>query len=67
MNEAEKFWQDRAKKLRRFKGLCPLTPEEAEQSLKKVSPQKASDDEIDSIIKAISRGELPAESEEKTP
>ncbi len=59
MNDAEQFWNQYAEKLRRFKGLCPLTPEEAEQALKKIPHRNASDEEIDAIVEAITRGELP--------
>ena len=59
MNDAENFWNRYSGKLRRFKGLCPLTPEEAEQALKKIPHRDASDEEIDSIIEAISRDEVP--------
>ena len=59
MNDAEKFWKQYSEKLRRFKGLCPLTPEEAEQALKKIPHRDASDEEIDAIVEAILRDELP--------
>ena len=59
MNDAEKYWNERADKLRRFVGLCPLTPEEAEQALKRIRPQNASDGEIGAIVDAIGRGEVP--------
>jgi len=59
MNEADRYWKERADKLRRFKGLCPLTPQEAEEALKKISPRKPSEHEIDSIVNSICRGELP--------
>ncbi len=65
MNEAEQFWQEHAKKLRRLKGLCPLTPKEAEEALKKVPYRKPSDAEIDSIVEAVTRGELPEPEESK--
>jgi len=65
MNDAEKFWQEHSEKLRRFKGLCPLTPEGAEQALKKIPNRNASDEEIDAIIEAIVRDEIP-ESEKQS-
>ena len=58
MNNAENFWNKYSGKLRRFKGLFPLTSEEG-AALKKIPHCNASDEEIDSIIEAISRDELP--------
>ena len=54
MNDADKFWQERSNQLRRFKGLHRLSMEEAEEALKKIPFRKASDEEVDSIIDAIS-------------
>jgi len=65
MNDAENFWNRYSGKLRRFKGLCPLTPEEAEQALKKIPNRNASDEEINTIIEAIVRDEIP-ESEKQS-
>jgi hypothetical protein len=58
MND-EQYWNERAEKLRRFKGLCPLTPAEAEEALKKTKNRKGSEDEINLIVDAVARGELP--------
>lgn len=58
MND-EQYWNQRAEKLRRFKGFCPLTPGEAEEALKKAKRRKASEEEIDRIVDSIARGELP--------
>lgn len=58
MND-ERFWNERADKLRRFKGLCPLTPAEAQEALKKAKRRSVSEDEIDLILDAVTRGELP--------
>lgn len=58
MND-EQFWNERAERLRRFKGLCPLTPAEAEEALKKAKRRRASEEEIDRIVDAVTRGELP--------
>lgn len=58
MND-EQFWNERAKELRWFKGFGPFTLEEAEEALKKATRRRASGDEIESIVDAVSRGELP--------
>jgi hypothetical protein len=58
MND-EQYWNQRAKKLRRFKGLCPLTPAEAEEALKNAKHRRASEEEIDRIVDAVTRGQLP--------
>jgi hypothetical protein len=63
MND-EQYWNERAEKLRRFKGLCPSTPAEAQEVLKKAKRRKASEEEIDRIVDAVTRGELP-EAEEQ--
>lgn len=67
MSDAEKYWNDRLQKLRRFKGLCPLTPSEAEEALSKMRSRPASDAEIDAIVDAISRGVMPESSDEPPP
>jgi hypothetical protein len=60
MNDAERYWDERAEQLRRFMGFCPLTPQEAEEALKKMpTPRKPSRDEIDSIVESVCSGELP--------
>jgi hypothetical protein len=58
MND-EQYWNERAEKLRRFKGLCPSTPAEAQEALKNAKRRKASEEEIDRIVDAVTRGELP--------
>ena len=55
----EQYWNERAAKLRRFMGLCPLTPTEAEEALTKAKRRKASVEEIDLIVDAVTVGELP--------
>jgi len=59
MNHAEQFWNERSQELRRLKGLCPLTPAEIERELKKFAGRRASEDEIDRIVAAVTRGKLP--------
>jgi|SRR5688572_1201220 len=58
MND-EQYWNERAGKLRRFKGLCPLTAAEAQEALKKAKRRNASEEEIDLIVDAVTRGALP--------
>ena len=58
MSDAERLWNERLQKLRKFKGLRPLTPEEAEKELSKFTHRAASPDEIDAIVEAVVRGEL---------
>ncbi len=55
----EQYWNERAEKLRRLKGFCPLTPAEAEEALKKAKRLGPSEEEIDLIVDAVTRGELP--------
>ena len=59
MNDNERFWNENADELRRFKGLCPLTPAEASDALKKMPQHEASDDDVDFSMDAVMRGELP--------
>jgi hypothetical protein len=48
-------------------GLCPLTPAEIEKELKKFAGRRASEEEIDRIISAVTRGELPEVEEPPLP
>ncbi|HWL10155.1 MAG TPA: hypothetical protein VNQ76_17250 [Planctomicrobium sp.] len=59
MSDAEQFFDEKAAKLRRLMGFCPLTPKEAEEALRKVRYRPASEDEIDALVEAVSRGEIP--------
>ncbi len=63
MND-EQFWNERADKLRRFKGLFPSTPAEAQEALTKAKRRKASEDEIDGIVDAVTRGDFPEVAEQ---
>lgn len=65
--DADKFWDGFAKDLREYKGLRPLTPEEAEEALHRIPKRAADNDEIEAIINAVSRGEIiEAEPEQET-
>lgn len=68
MSDAEQYFDKRAAKLRRLMGFCPLTPKEAEEALRKIKKRQASEEEIDSLVDAITRGEIPIpeDSEEDT-
>jgi hypothetical protein len=59
MSEAEQYWDERAAKLRRLMGFCPLTPAQAEEALRKTKNGAVSDVEIDALVDAVSRGEIP--------
>ena len=61
MND-DQFWNERADKLRRFKGLCPLTPSEAQEALEKAT-LRASEKDIERIVEAVTLGELPEDDE----
>jgi hypothetical protein len=57
-SEADKFWDEISDKLRQFKGLRPLTPKQAETEFPRVPEEPLSADQIDSIIEAVTTGEL---------
>lgn len=55
---ADKWWDDAVQKLRRMKGLCSLTREEAEAELKKVKRVPISESKIDAMVKRIVSGQV---------
>lgn len=57
-NEADKLWESVENDLRRKKGLCPLTPEEAQGEFERLQDEDIADDEIDGIVEAVTSGEL---------
>lgn len=59
MSDAQQYFDKRAAKLRRLMGFCPLTPREAEEALRKIKKRQASEEEIDALVDAVSRGEIP--------
>lgn len=63
MSTPEQYWEERAAKLRRLMGFCPLTPAEAEEAMRKAKNRTASDEEIDTLVDAVSRGEIPTPDE----
>lgn len=57
-SDADKFWDDNVGKIRKAKGLCPLTPEEADAAFDDAPEVPMSADEIASIVDAVTSGEL---------
>lgn len=60
-NEADKFWEDHLKGLRRRKGLCPLTPEEAQRELDSLQDRplsKEEHEEIDNLVDSVTSGHV---------
>lgn len=56
-SDADRFWEDLAGKLRKKKGLCPLTPEEAEKAYDEAPEVPLSPELIESMVEAITSGE----------
>lgn len=56
--DADKHWESFAKTLRKYKGLNPLTPKEADEALWKMPKRPASEEEIERILDAVSRDEI---------
>jgi hypothetical protein len=55
-SDADKFWEDVAGKLRKKKGLCPLTPEEAERAYNEAPEIPLSPELINSMVESITSG-----------
>ena len=58
-SDADKVFDLVANKLRKKKGLCPPTPEEAAQAFKKAKPLPVTDEERASIVDAMLSEETP--------
>ena len=56
--DADKFWENVAGKLRKKKGLCPLTPEDAEKAYNEAPEVPLSPELINSMVESITSGEL---------
>ncbi len=54
--DAEKRSEEAIKKLRKLKGFCPMTAEEADAAYDAAPAQLISDDEIDSLIDFVTSG-----------
>src|SRR5262245_42695498 len=57
-DDADRFWDDVAGKLRKVKGLCPLSPEEAEAAFDAAPEIPLTPGEVESIVDAVTSGEL---------
>ena len=57
-SDADEFWDDVARKLRKKKGLCPLTDEEADAAFDDAPEIPPAADAIESIIESVRSGEL---------
>ena len=55
-SDADRFWEDLAGALRKKKGLCPLTPEEAEKAYDEAPEIPLSPDLIESMVESIVAG-----------
>lgn len=65
--DADKYWESFAAKLRKHKGLRPLTSQEADEALRKLPKRPASNEEIQRILDAAFRDEIiEAEPERET-
>ena len=56
--EADKFWQNAARKLARRSGHAPLTPQQAQKEYESLPDLKLSKAQIDSVIGQVTSGEL---------
>lgn len=54
----EKRAEEALNKLRKLKGYCPLTPEEADAEFDAAPTDPISEDEIDSLVESIMSGEM---------
>jgi hypothetical protein len=51
--EADRLWNEVVPKLRRLKGFCPLTPEQAQKAYDEAVPVPMSAEEIQKIVDAV--------------
>jgi len=66
-SDPDKVFDLVANKLRKKKGLCPPTPEEAAAAFKKAKPIPLTDEEQQSIVEAMLSEHAPAGETEETP
>jgi hypothetical protein len=57
-NEADRLWENVENDLRRKKGLCPLTPEEAQREFENLPDEEMTEDELGEIVDAVVSGVL---------
>ncbi len=56
---SDELWNEVAPKLRKLKGLCPLTPEEAQKAYDEAEPVPMSEERIQEIVDyAVGRTQL---------
>lgn len=55
-HDAEKYVDETLNKLRKLKGFCPMTPEEADAAYNAAPPDAICDDEIESLIDFVTSG-----------
>lgn len=64
----DKFWNDVSERVRKAKGLHPLTPQEAEKAYAEAPESRLSQDEIEAIVSGVAAGKKernrPVESDE---
>jgi DNA-directed RNA polymerase specialized sigma24 family protein len=63
-SEADRFWDEIAGQLRKKKGFCPLSPEEAAAAFHAALPVPLPEDRIDSFVKAATSGDTQTEDPE---
>src|SRR5437764_14337902 len=57
-NEADKYWNDVVRELRRKRGRCSLTPEQDKEMVDKIPDEQLGEEEITDIVETITSGEL---------
>lgn len=57
-SDSDKYWKKAAGKLRRAKGLCPMTPEEAEAAFDAAPHIPIPPEDIQSIVQSVTSGEF---------
>lgn len=59
-SEADRFWNDIAPKYRTLRGLCPMTPEEADAEYDNTPAIPLSESEIQTLVDAATSGQPPS-------
>jgi hypothetical protein len=63
-SEADRIWDQCAGRLRKKKGFCPLTPEEAAAAYASAPIEPLSEERIDSIVRAATSGDASTDEPE---
>jgi len=58
-SDADRLWNELAPKYRRYKGLCRMTPEEAESAYNDSPEEPISDEKIWSIVDSVTSDTIP--------